>query len=180
MGSRHRDRDRSRDRDRDRESRRERRRSRDRDRDRDRHRDRDRDRDRRDRDRDRSRSRDRRRSRDKTPEPDGKKLIAETLATLAATRNFTALVNQRDDNSNTSTGICSISETITFSYGIYSISGSQDDDRKKKKRSRWGGSEHEKIFIPGMPTILPPNLDKQQEQAYLREYFLVLMTTTLL
>lgn len=45
-----------------------------------------------------------------------------------------------------------------------------DDERKKKKRSRWGGSEHEKIFIPGMPTILPPNLGKEQEQAYLRKW----------
>lgn len=47
--------------------------------------------------------------------------------------------------------------------------GSDGDDRKKKRRSRWGGSEHEKIFIPGMPTILPPNLGKEQEAAYLRK-----------
>lgn len=50
------------------------------------------------------------------------------------------------------------------------LSGSEDD-RKKKKRSRWGGSEHEKIFIPGMPTILPQNLGKEQEQAYLRKCY---------
>jgi splicing factor 1 len=50
-----------------------------------------------------------------------------------------------------------------------SPAGSQEDDgtKKRKRRSRWGGGEHEKIFIPGMPTILPPNLDKTQEQAYL-------------
>lgn len=48
-----------------------------------------------------------------------------------------------------------------------------DDYSKKKRRSRWGGSEHEKIFIPGMPTILPSNLNKDQEQAYLRKYFLL-------
>ncbi|XP_044262618.1 splicing factor 1 [Tribolium madens] len=146
MGSsRHRDRSRERDRDR---------RDRDRDRDRrdrrkssrDRHRDRDRDR------RERDRSREKRR--EKTPEPDGEKLIADTLATIAATRNFAALVAPKpepDTNSNQS-------------------NGSQEEDgttRKRKKRSRWAGGEHDKIFIPGMPTILPSGLDKNQEQAYL-------------
>lgn len=42
---------------------------------------------------------------------------------------------------------------------------------RRKRRSRWGGSEHDKIFIPGMPTILPSNLNKEQEQAYLCKYF---------
>ncbi|KAJ8976957.1 hypothetical protein NQ317_010154 [Molorchus minor] len=145
MGSsRRRDRDRSRDRDRDRRDRRRSSRSRDRDR----HRDRDRDRDRH-RDRSRSRSRDRRRERDKTPiEPDGDKVIADTLATLAATRNFANLISKEGDgNSNHSTVPMGMTE--------------------EEKRDRWGGTEHEKIFIPGMPTILPPNLDKNQEQAYL-------------
>ena len=41
--------------------------------------------------------------------------------------------------------------------------------RKKKKRSRWGAVEEDKIFIPGMPTILPSNLDKSQEEQYLRK-----------
>lgn len=96
MGSRHRDRSRDRDRrDRDRDrDRRERRRSRDRDR----HRDRDRDRERRDRDR-RSRSRSKGRERSNEiipPEPDAEKLLAETLATIAATRNFASLVAQRE------------------------------------------------------------------------------------
>ncbi|ENN72437.1 hypothetical protein YQE_10928, partial [Dendroctonus ponderosae] len=49
--------------------------------------------------------------------------------------------------------------------------GSQESEsaaeRRRKRPSRWGGSEHEKIFIPGMPTILPPNLNKDQEYAYL-------------
>lgn len=107
--SRDRDRDRGRDKDRERErDRRERKRSRDRDRDR--HRDRERDRDRRDRDRDRrsrSKSRGREKSREKTPEPDGQKLLAETLATIAATRHYASLVSAKncDDNSN-SAGLC--------------------------------------------------------------------------
>ncbi|XP_050304239.1 splicing factor 1 [Anthonomus grandis grandis] len=171
MVSRHRDRSRDRDRDRDRErdrdrdrdrDRRRRTRSRDRDRERDRDRDRDRDRHRdrdresrrsRDRYRDRSRSRSRSRKRERTPEEiDGEKLIQDTLATLAASRSFNQFLQAQGENSNHSTG-------------------SQDNDeaneRRRKRRSRWGGSEHEKIFIPGMPTILPPNLDKDQEAAYL-------------
>ncbi|CAG9841174.1 unnamed protein product [Diabrotica balteata] len=150
MGSsRRRDRSRSRDR-------RDRSRSRDRDRDRrdrkrSRSRDRYRDRDRR-RDRSRSRDRERRRERERSitpPEPDGDKMIADTLATLAATRNFASLISREGDgNSNMSTE-------------------SSDDERRRKRRSRWGGSEHEKIFIPGMPTILPQNLNKEQEEAYL-------------
>ena len=40
-------------------------------------------------------------------------------------------------------------------------------EKKKKRRSRWGGDEKEKTFIPGMPTVLPANLTKDQEEAYL-------------
>ena len=43
-------------------------------------------------------------------------------------------------------------------------------ERKKKRRSRWGGDEKEKTFIPGMPTVLPANLTKDQEEAYLGNY----------
>jgi hypothetical protein len=43
--------------------------------------------------------------------------------------------------------------------------------RKRKKRSRWGNEDPgEKLFIPGMPTILPSNLSKEQEEAYLRKF----------
>lgn len=41
------------------------------------------------------------------------------------------------------------------------------EDRRKKRKSRWGGSETDKVIIPGMPTILPPNLTKEQEKIYL-------------
>lgn len=41
------------------------------------------------------------------------------------------------------------------------------EERRKKRKSRWGGDEKEKIFIPGMPTVLPTNLSKEQEEAYL-------------
>ena len=48
--------------------------------------------------------------------------------------------------------------------------GSGGDRREKRRRSRWGDDENSKTFIPGMPTMLPTNLDSSQEQAYLREY----------
>lgn len=41
------------------------------------------------------------------------------------------------------------------------------EERRKRRKSRWGGSEHEKTFIPGMPTVLPTNLTPDQEKAYL-------------
>lgn len=42
--------------------------------------------------------------------------------------------------------------------------------RQRKKKSRWGGSESDKTFIPGMPTVLPPSLDSHQQEAYLGKY----------
>lgn len=42
--------------------------------------------------------------------------------------------------------------------------------RQRKKKSRWGGSENDKTFIPGMPTILPATLDPTQQEAYLGNY----------
>ena len=47
------------------------------------------------------------------------------------------------------------------------------EERRKKRKSRWGGSDTDKVIIPGMPTILPPNLTKEQERIYLRKYQLV-------
>lgn len=40
-------------------------------------------------------------------------------------------------------------------------------ERKRKRRSRWGGGEEDKTFIPGMPTIMPQGLTREQEEAYL-------------
>lgn len=46
-------------------------------------------------------------------------------------------------------------------------------DRKRKRKSRWASSNdgNEKTFIPGMPTILPSNLNPDQQEAYLGNYF---------
>lgn len=32
---------------------------------------------------------------------------------------------------------------------------SREARRERRKRSRWGGGAEDKVFIPGMPTILP-------------------------
>ncbi len=48
------------------------------------------------------------------------------------------------------------------------------DGRKRKRKSRWGGDEKEKAFIPGMPTVIPVGLTGEQEQLYLRKYFSIL------
>lgn len=47
---------------------------------------------------------------------------------------------------------------------------SKDGERKKRKKTRWSGSEHDKTFIPGMPTVLPTNLTPEQEKAYLCKF----------
>ena len=44
------------------------------------------------------------------------------------------------------------------------------EERRRKRKSRWGGQETtEKTFIPGMPTMMPQGLSKDQEEAYLRK-----------
>ncbi|XP_055677429.1 splicing factor 1 [Lutzomyia longipalpis] len=54
------------------------------------------------------------------------------------------------------------------------MTGSNDDsqeatseERRRKRKSRWAGGDHDKTFIPGMPTILPASLSADQQEAYL-------------
>lgn len=61
-----------------------------------------------------------------------------------------------------------ITMTIVYVWRVY-VLASDANDRKRKKKSRWGGSDLEKTFIPGMPTVLPHNLTKEQEEAYIRK-----------
>lgn len=45
------------------------------------------------------------------------------------------------------------------------------EERRRKRKSRWGGNDGtEKTFIPGMPTMMPQGLSKDQEEAYLRKF----------
>lgn len=46
-------------------------------------------------------------------------------------------------------------------------SGNEADARRRKKKSRWAGGDHDKTFIPGMPTILPAGMTQDQQEAYL-------------
>lgn len=50
--------------------------------------------------------------------------------------------------------------------------GNSREDRKRKKKSRWATTSDgtDKTFIPGMPTILPSNLNPDQQEAYLGNY----------
>ena len=49
-------------------------------------------------------------------------------------------------------------------------SESREERRARKRKSRWGGNDGiEKTFIPGMPTMMPQGLSKEQEEAYLRK-----------
>ncbi|KAG7174605.1 Splicing factor 1-like 1 [Homarus americanus] len=43
----------------------------------------------------------------------------------------------------------------------------EQEERKRRRKSRWQGDEKDKTFIPGMPTVLPSNMSKDQEEAYL-------------
>lgn len=62
-------------------------------------------------------------------------------------------------------------EKCEFTHLLFVLHFVEDGtDRKKRKRSRWGGTENDKTFIPGMPTILPPTLDSAQQEAYLGKY----------
>ena len=48
----------------------------------------------------------------------------------------------------------------------------KEQRRARKRKSRWGGDDGvEKTFIPGMPTMMPQGLSKEQEEAYLRKCF---------
>lgn len=49
-------------------------------------------------------------------------------------------------------------------------SDSCDGTKKRKKKSRWAGGDNEKIFIPGMPTILPAGMTQDQQEAYLGKF----------
>lgn len=53
--------------------------------------------------------------------------------------------------------------------GLLGEASNSNGDKKRKKKSRWASLNdgNEKTFIPGMPTILPSNLNPDQQEAYL-------------
>lgn len=61
-----------------------------------------------------------------------------------------------------------VSFLITFPANFTGLSAAEE--RRRKKKSRWGGSDNEKTFIPGMPTVLPSTMSADQQEAYLGKY----------
>ena len=53
-----------------------------------------------------------------------------------------------------------------------SVESRSREERRRKRKSRWGGSENDRVLIPGLPTVMPSNLSPEQEKIYLREYLL--------
>lgn len=104
---------------------------------------------------------------------------------IAASKSFTEMFrcsNSNDSNSNnafnyedTNSSKFEIGHKFYLVYDVYlfnrRVTGDGDScARQRKKRSRWGGGESDKTFIPGMPTVLPSHLDSQQTDAYLGSY----------
>ncbi|KAL5274424.1 SF1 family protein [Megaselia abdita] len=122
-----------------------------------------------DRDRKRSRSRSYRKSRERGNSRD--RGAASSLATISEgfeakfdlTQTISDLVNSTTSKNLAALLNCNNSND---SFGNNTLND-MGDDRSKKKKSRWGGTEHDKTFIPGMPTILPSTLDPTQQEAYL-------------
>ncbi|PSN43499.1 Splicing factor 1 [Blattella germanica] len=87
---------------------------------------------------------------------DAQARLDSLFGSQGSTRNFTSLLNP---------------SYLQASSGKESLKreteAEREERRAKRRRSRWGGDEKEKTFIPGMPTVLPTNLSKEQEAAYL-------------
>lgn len=60
---------------------------------------------------------------------------------------------------------------LLLGFGANGLSTESEEggSRKRKKKSRWATEEDDKTFIPGMPTVLPSGLEKDQEELYLRK-----------
>ncbi|KRG00100.1 uncharacterized protein Dwil_GK27162 [Drosophila willistoni] len=83
--------------------------------------------------------------------------IQELMGNAGVAKGFASFFNSQNSNDSTSNGaLDSFMESAA--------------DRKRKRKSRWGGSENDKTFIPGMPTILPSTLDPAQQEAYLVQF----------
>ncbi|XP_063703652.1 splicing factor 1 [Culicoides brevitarsis] len=86
---------------------------------------------------------------------------------MASSRNFTNLLeNIPGDVRPATTNVIENSQNTNSNDASNSQDGSRPE-RKRKKKSRWAGTESEKTFIPGMPTVLPAGMTPDQQQAYL-------------
>ncbi|XP_050080976.1 splicing factor 1 [Anopheles maculipalpis] len=80
-----------------------------------------------------------------------------------------ALFEQHNENSCSSIGSKGENGTGPQALCNGNSSGGEggESSRRRKKKSRWAGSDHDKTFIPGMPTVLPSTLTPDQQEAYL-------------
>uniref|UniRef100_A0A182LT54 Splicing factor 1 helix-hairpin domain-containing protein n=1 Tax=Anopheles culicifacies TaxID=139723 RepID=A0A182LT54_9DIPT len=81
-----------------------------------------------------------------------------------------ALFEQHNENSCSSVGSKGeIGATGSQALCNGNSSGGEggESSRRRKKKSRWAGGDHDKTFIPGMPTVLPSTLTADQQEAYL-------------
>lgn len=123
------------------------------------------------------------------PKPEVSQAFLEAVAAsqrIAASKNFAEIFNCTNSNDSASNGPTPIEDSNNatsnnstyknghlrlcrspFTHTFCSTDGTEREARQRKKRSRWGGSENDKTFIPGMPTILPASLDSHQQEAYL-------------
>ncbi|KAH8382247.1 hypothetical protein KR009_002556 [Drosophila setifemur] len=83
--------------------------------------------------------------------------IQELMGNSGAGKGFASFFNNQNSNDSNSNGAADNSLDSAA-------------ERKRKRKSRWGGSENDKTFIPGMPTILPSTLDPAQQEAYLVQF----------
>ncbi|KAH8312146.1 hypothetical protein KR044_009596 [Drosophila immigrans] len=83
--------------------------------------------------------------------------IHELMNNVGGNKSFAAMFSSQNSNDSMCNGL---SENSLDSAA----------ERKRKRKSRWGGTEKDKTFIPGMPTILPSTLDPAQQEAYLVQF----------
>ena len=67
---------------------------------------------------------------------------------------------------------CTIGYTVVlllvcFTVADWCVGSVDSDSKKKKKKSRWNTEDDDKTIIPGMPTAIPQNLSKEQEEQYI-------------
>ncbi|XP_034660163.1 splicing factor 1 isoform X1 [Drosophila subobscura] len=83
--------------------------------------------------------------------------LQELMGNASGNKGFASFFNNQNSND-------------SMSNGAVDNPFDSAAERKRKRKSRWGGTENDKTFIPGMPTILPSTLDPAQQEAYLVQF----------
>ncbi|ALC46297.1 SF1 [Drosophila busckii] len=94
----------------------------------------------------------------------------ETNSRFDLTQTIQELMSNATNNKGFASLFSSQNSNDSASNGMEENSMDSAAERKRKRKSRWGGTEKDKTFIPGMPTILPSTLDPAQQEAYLVQF----------